>query len=92
MKDLTPYRINAMLNYNRTQRTVLVEIRPGNMAPNTYTLFNKEKTSMYVFRKDDDEWLQHYGQPFETDLFYAITQMLDEIDQESNGIGINVVS
>ncbi|MGJ1431565.1 hypothetical protein ACR79M_08310 [Sphingobacterium spiritivorum] len=61
MKDLKPYRINAMLNYNRTQRIVLVEIRPGNMAPNTYTLFSKDKAAMYVFRKEDGEWHQQYG-------------------------------
>ncbi|MGJ1362907.1 hypothetical protein ACR79B_20655 [Sphingobacterium spiritivorum] len=82
MKDLTPYRINAMLNYNRTQRTVLVEIRPGNMAPNTYTLFSKDKAAMYVFRKEDGEWHQNYGESFEADQLKAITQMLDEIDQE----------
>ncbi len=82
MKDLTPYRINAMLNYNRTQRTVLVEIRPGNMAPNTYTLFSRDKAAMYVFRKEDGEWQQNYGESFEEDKFKAITHMLDEIDQE----------
>ncbi|MGJ1499635.1 hypothetical protein ACR79R_20145 [Sphingobacterium spiritivorum] len=82
MKDLTPYRINAMLNYNRTQRTVLVEIRPGNMSPNTYTLFSKDKAAIYVFRKEDGEWTQNYGEAFEQDQFKAITQMLDEIDQE----------
>ncbi|QQT26807.1 hypothetical protein [Sphingobacterium spiritivorum] len=82
MKDLKPYRINAMLNYNRTQRIVLVEIRPGNMAPNTYTLFSKDKAAMYVFRKEDGEWHQQYGRAFEADQFTAIKQMLEEIDKE----------
>ncbi|MGJ1267340.1 hypothetical protein ACR78F_04545 [Sphingobacterium spiritivorum] len=71
-----------MLNFNKTQRTVLVEIRPGNMAPNTYTLFSKDKNTMYVFRKENGEWQQNYGKTFETVQFYAITQMLDEIDRE----------
>lgn|GEM_PF-4625464 len=83
MNSAECFKMTAMLTYRKTIRPVKIEVCPGTKTSYTYTLFSKDRKSVFLFTKNNENhWIQIEGATFTEEALAAIHNMLMEIDND----------